>query len=276
MLWQKIRNYSKKYKVILAIIGAIVAIVAITYLAKIGYIYYRRHDNNLTVGFVTDIHAGNKKSKEKGSTSGVIFPQNFEKNLTSAFKDMQYDHYIISLGDNVDDSKQCQQYVDQLHKIARGYNVLWTKGNHDKDACFPLLSSKRYFYIDDRDWRIMIIDNSHWYPKDQRGKMKDQIGVIDAEQMDWIKNALNTDKKVLVAMHLPIFDDNGESKEFTIRPDYVEFKKMLEEKGNVKYVLAGHYHNHNWQKEENGITYYILPSLELEGGEGFHMTLQLE
>ncbi len=272
IFWEKL----KKYKVGLKIVGLFAALAVITYLANTGYIYYRRHSGPLTIGFVTDIHSGKTKTKEKGSTSGVIFPWNFEKNLKSALNDMRYDHYIIALGDNVDQRKNCQKYAGDLKRITRGYNVLWVKGNHDVDACFPYLSSKRYFYLDDRDWRIMIIDNSHWYPKDQRSHVKDKIGVIDQEQLDWIKNALNTDKKVLIAMHIPIFDDNGQGKEFTIRPDYVEFKKMLEERRNVKYVLAGHYHNDNWQHEENGITYYILPSIELQGGEGYHMVLKLE
>jgi predicted MPP superfamily phosphohydrolase len=237
--------------------------------------YIDKHDNNLLIGFVTDIHAGSGATKEKGS--GTITPDHFEKNLKSALNDMEEADYIIALGDNIDKKKNCQKYADQLKKMTSDFDVLWVKGNHDKDACFPLLSQKDYYYKDFKDWRIIIINNSYWYPKSQRRSMgKDKIGMIDQEQLNWIKSSLQTDKKVLIAMHIPMWNDNGKGQPYTLRNDYVDFKKMLEDSGNVKYVLAGHYHDNNWIHEENGIVYYILPSIEQEGSEGYHMMLKLE
>jgi hypothetical protein len=228
----------------------------------------------LDIGFVTDIHAGSLPTKEKGS--GTITPDNFEKNLALAFKNINDADYVIALGDNIDQRQDCQTYADRLKEITKGYNMIWVKGNHDKDACFPYLSSKpAYYYIDDGTWRIIIVNNSYWYSKDQRNHGKDNIGFIEQPQLDWLKNALDTDKKVLVAMHVPMFNDNGDGKEFTLRKDYVDFKKMLEKNGNVRYVFSGHYHNDNWHLEENGINYYILPSLEQQGHEGYSMVLKL-
>ncbi len=252
-------------------IAAIVAVVIYNYVDA----YVDEHDNELIVGFVTDIHAGSAPTREKGS--GIISPSHFRENLTKALNSMQDEDYVIALGDNLDQRQDCQKYADDLKKITQGYDILWVKGNHDKDACFPYLYSKKYYYLDIKDWRIMIIDNSSWYPKDQRQKMgRDEIGLIDQTQLDWIKNTLNTDRKVLIAMHVPMWNDNGPDKPFTLRKDYVDFKKMIEEHGNVRYVLAGHYHDDNWRLEENGINYYILPSVEQQGQEGYQMTLKLE
>jgi hypothetical protein len=237
----------------------------------------RSHDNQLKVGFVTDIHAGNKKSKEKGS--GLIYPMHFRQNMISALDDMKYDDYVISLGDNLDVERGCQKYIAELKGMTKDFNFLWTKGNHDKDACFPSLSPNGYYYyyLDVNDWRLIILDNTGWYTKDQKlaADSPNSIGVIESAEMDWIRNALKTDRKVLIGIHVPLWDDNGNGN-FSVRPDYVDFKKMLEDSGNVKYVLSGHYHNDDWEHEENGITYYILPSIEQDGFEGYHMTLTLE
>ncbi|MEI6650084.1 MAG: metallophosphoesterase [Candidatus Moraniibacteriota bacterium] len=275
-----IRSLFGNRKRLTSIIGIIliVAIVFFTKDASYGaYLkYVRSHDNELKIGFVTDIHAGNKASKEKGS--GLIYPMHFRENMTSALDDMRNDDYIVTLGDNLDVEKGCQKYIDELHKMTKNFDVLWTKGNHDKDACFPSLESRgNYYSVDVKDWRLVVLDNSSWYTDEERASngSQNRIGSIDAGQMAWLKDSLKTDKKILIAIHVPIWDDNGNGN-YSMRTDYLDLKKMLEDSGNVKYVLSGHYHNDDWKHEENGITYYILPSIEQEGSEGYHMTLKLE
>jgi predicted MPP superfamily phosphohydrolase len=273
-MYTKIRSILKKNPRKLAIAFFLISasVIAMVYLADDVDAYLDKNDNELIIGFVTDIHAGLEPTKKKGS--GIIAPADFEKNLTTALKSMKDEDYVIALGDNIDQRGDCQKYADKLKEITKGYDMLWVKGNHDKDACFPFLSSELQYYIDKNGWRIIVVNNSYWYPKDQRNKGKDNIGFIEQPQIDWLKNALNTDKKVLIAMHIPMFNDNGDGKSFTLRKDYVDFKKMLEEHGNVKYVFSGHYHNDNWHMEENGINYYILPSVSQQGYEGYQMTLR--
>jgi predicted MPP superfamily phosphohydrolase len=263
----------KKIAIVFSVLA--VALFSWTYVADWVDAYADKHDGELKIGFVTDIHAGSGKTKEKGS--GTISPANFEANMESALKDMdkQDADYVVALGDNLDGRNHCDEYSDRLKAVTKGYDMKWVKGNHDKDACFGFLSKEKNYYFDSNGWRIIIFDNASWYPKSQRSLVKDKIGYIRPEAMTFLKDALNTDKKVLIAMHIPMWDDNGHNP-FTLRADYVDFKKMLEEQGNVKYVLSGHYHDNNWKHEENGITYHILPSIEQVGEEGYHLVLKLE
>jgi predicted MPP superfamily phosphohydrolase len=189
---------------------------------------------------------------------------------------MKQDDYIIALGDNIDRREKCNVMAQKLNDLTKNYNVLWTKGNHDKEACFSFLAPKRYYYVDVQDWRFLIIDNADWFNKDQRSEHSNDIGMISAEEMAWIKDSLKTDKKVLISMHVPLWSKGDGNDNYAVRSDYVDFKKMLEDSGNVKYVLSGHYHNANWNHEENGIHYYILPSIDQQNFEGAHLSLDIE
>jgi 3',5'-cyclic AMP phosphodiesterase CpdA len=256
---------------------SIIAIPAIIVVLAAGYFSFGYYNNHRTIelGIITDIHAGSQDMRDDSiEPNNILLPSNYKKNLESALPEMKKDDLILTLGDNL--NVPSEKYTEELKKITAGYPMVWTKGNHDKPEFFKLLSDKNYYYVDKNNWRIIVLDNSASDPNvELLNGAYDHKGYIDPDQMDWLKNALKTEKKIVVAMHVPVFDRfNLDSA--AIYPEQENLVKLFEESGNVKYVLAGHFHVYNWHKEINGINYYIVPSISLEGGEGYYMQLELK
>jgi 3',5'-cyclic AMP phosphodiesterase CpdA len=213
----------------------------------------------ITVGIVTDIHAGPDENghKEVGNENAIVHPVAY-KNSLKPLLDSKPD-LIITLGDNVNDNDKCHPYADNLKLLFSKFNVLWGRGNHDKD-CFPFFSSQNYYYqdYDNTGWRIIMLD--------------DDIDV-DANEISWLKETLKTDKKVLIATHVPFFSPSRD--ENTLLPQYTDAEKVISESGNVRYVLSGHLHSRLWDKVYNGVHYYILPSVSGDAYPKYFMKLTL-
>lgn len=243
-------------------------IAGIVFLAAIAGLYYEfvwlakpniENKKKLDVAIVTDIHAGSGKNghNEISNEDAVVHPQDYKNNLKPLL-DSKPD-LIITLGDNVNDNTKCQPYADDLKNLLSKFNVLWGKGNHDKD-CFPNFSNQNYYYHDynSAGWRIIMLDHDI---------------DIDANELSWLKETLKTDKKVLINTHVPFFSPSRD--ENTLLPQYTEVEKAISSAGNVKYVFMGHLHSRLWDKEYNGVHYYILPSVSGDTYPRYFMKLEL-
>lgn len=210
----------------------------------------------LAVVIVTDIHAGSAKESHKEMAS--VFPRDFAKNIQPAIRSNP--DLIITLGDNVDDNNECHPWADELKATLSSFNVLWAKGNHDKD-CFPVFNSQNYYYhdYDNAGWRIVMLD--------------DDID-IDPQELTWLKEALRTDKKVLIVTHVPFFSPSRD--EDALLPQYANAEKVIAESGNVQYVFMGHLHSRLWDKVYDGVHYYILPSVSGDQYPQYFMKLLLK
>ena len=102
-------------KLLIIFFSAVTIAIAVFYLPGAIDAYLDKHDNELIIGFITDIHAGSAKTTEKGS--GIITPANFEKNMTTAFKNMRDADYVVALGDNIDRKKGCQ-IVNRINLVS--------------------------------------------------------------------------------------------------------------------------------------------------------------
>jgi predicted phosphodiesterase len=207
--------------------------------------------NAFSLGIVTDIHAGGQK-KRKMTELNVIYPNKYTKFLKKLVKEKP--DYILTLGDNTNKSET--KYAKKVKKLIP--NAMFTRGNHDGPKSFAVFSSESYYYRDIENWRIVVLYTS---PESLA------CGTIDEAQMDWLKNTLNTDRKILVSMHIPIFNEAGQ---FCTSP-----LKEVFEKYQVKFVYSGH--THFWEKtlEENGVTYNALRALSLRKGSGYYKIINL-
>jgi len=255
----------KKYlKLILPSKKRELIIISIVLLLAAGFLYYAlwlakpdlKNKKSISVAVVTDIHVGPEKKGH--SESAVVHPKEYKNNLKPLI-DWSPD-LIITLGDNVNNNDKCHPYADDLIKLMDRFNVLWGKGNHDKD-CFPTFSSQNYYYrdYDKAGWRIVMLDHDI---------------DIDPEELGWLRETLKTDKKVLVVTHVPFFSPSRD--ENTLLPQYAEVEKVISEAGNVKYVFMGHLHSRLWDKEYNGVHYYILPSVSGEEYPQYFMKIVLD
>lgn len=255
-------------------IGIMLAVIIIA--LGTAKIIFDKHEKNkmITIGVVTDIHAGNQDVRKEGlEENNILYPINFEKNLKSALENMKDCDYVLTLGDNLNSSSK--KYAEKLKKTTDGFRIIWTKGNHENDETFKLFHEPtNYYFIDKGKWRIIVLDNGNIdhsvnYTKEEYIPR----GYMEPEQVEWLKEALKTDHKIVISMHVPIFDRFNLG---TIYPSQEYLARMFEESGNVKYVLAGHFHIENWHEKINGIDYYVIPSLSLERKEGYYIKLELD
>lgn len=177
--------------------------------------------NALSVGVITDIHAGGKKTRKSGTS--VVYPKKAVQYFERAVQEMQKKDVdlIVSLGDTTQSGEK--KYYNQLKKVAGKYRtkVLWIKGNHDSKY-FSILSPSTYFY--DKDQVRFIILNTGLCTKSQMN-----AGCLDQSQVDFLN--LNKTENTVILQHVP-----------PLIPDKCEF--------NIKYVaeddmrvLAGHWHS---------------------------------
>lgn len=242
-----------------------VAVPVFLLIIAVGFLYFSfvylpkpniENRKSIDVAIVADIHAGSGKNGH--SESAIVHPKEYKNNLKPLI-DSKPD-LIITLGDNVNDNDKCHPYADDLKTLLARFNVFWGKGNHDKD-CFPTFADKDYYYHDyaNAGWRIIMLDHNI---------------DIDATELNWLKDALKTDKQVLIATHVPFFSPSRD--ENRLLPQYTEVEKVISESGNVKYVFTGHLHSRLWDKMYNGVHYYILPSVSGDEYPNYFMQLQLK
>jgi 3',5'-cyclic AMP phosphodiesterase CpdA len=269
-VFKKIIDKKNRNKISAIFLVAIIFLI----LGGISFEKYER-EKTITIGVIADIHAGSQDVRDDSiEPNNILHPSNFETNLKKALNEMKGDDLIIALGDNTNTGSS--KYGEMLKKITSPFPFVWVKGNHDTEESFAVLSPKKYYYTDKGKWRIVVLDNSESDPNAEitNNDAYDQKGYIDPDQMNWLKDALKTEKKIVISMHVPIFDRfNLDSA--TVYPQQENLVKLFEKSGNVKYVLSGHFHVYNFNREINGIQYYVLPSLELDGQEGYFATIKL-
>jgi predicted phosphodiesterase len=184
-------------------------------------------DETLLVGWTTDVHCG-KEKKLKIEDKNVVYPARACENFPEALKRMkdQGAEIVVDTGDISNSGDQ--ESIDRMEKAAEeiGVKLLVSWGNHD---------GGRYenYFVDRKGWRLVIIG-------DLNGTMTD-------EQAIWLENALQTEKKKLVAIHVPIYL----YKTWEIQNTRLE---EILSKNKVNLVLSGHWH-HAWERDLNGVRY---------------------
>ncbi len=172
------------------------------------------------------------------------------------------DSLIITAGDNTDASsiKNKKKAIasrkaskEKLLSLVGEREVLWANGNHDRET---YLSGREYYSYDKDNWRIIVIHTTEITKK--------------KKQYNWLVEQLKTDKKIMVVMHHPIFN----RKSHKLISGYKKIEKLFS-KNKVQYVLSGHWHEDNWTRVYNGVTYKALHGLTYENGVHYE-TMNLE
>lgn len=231
-----------------------------------------------SLGIVSDIHAGSK-SVVSERRKNWYYPSRYCDNLEGVKKSGA--DYILTLGDNTLNGRESE--AKKIIDCLKGYAVIWTKGNHDKEAAWKHFNAPNYYSKEVGDWKIIVLDSSKKFPGGSGG--------FRSEQLLWLEKELLCSDKVLIAMHHNIFqyelifpklDDTIFSKYLrppeiaTAYSEYDLFKHMLETSGKVRYVYSGHLHGRRGCKKIDGITYCSVSALSLKNAEGYFSVLSLE
>jgi predicted phosphodiesterase len=271
---EKIETPKKNILTKLSLASGIVIFLVVSFFA--GYLFLQKKSaaETLKIGAIADIHASQQKSKTAPSEPrNVILPANFEKNLKTALQGTKDCDFTLILGDN--SYNNTEKYIARLKELAQDYPVLWVKGNHDQAEIFKNLSENNYYYVDKNNWRIIILDNSTFVPEELKNteEVFTDRGWISPEQLTWLKNSLQTEKQVLIAMHVPIFQVTNIDN---LRPEQEELEKIFKESGNIKHVVFGHFHFYDQIMEKYGIQYHFISSVSLENNEGHYAIIELK
>lgn len=222
------------------------------------------------IGWITDIHAD--RFKRRTVDSGTVYPRQYEDYVPKVFDALRARGVdtVIATGDNVNSGDT--NYSHALSRIAqeKHMRVIWIAGNHDSDASMVSLGfpkGKYYSFTDYGNTRIIALDDA----KVTRAT-GDYSGALDDEQLAWLRSALQTDRQVIIAMHIPIFPL---SLDPVVMSPYAEFERLIHESGNVKMVFSGHFHI-PWQKEYDGIHYYGEAALTHDDFKGAYGLIDLQ
>ncbi len=262
----------QKNKIFITSVLFIFVIILFAGALKIVFFCASKKHTPVKIGWVTDIHAGGQRER-KQTEKNITFPREYSKYLDAVFKKMKAEgiNFVITSGDNTDKGEN--KYAEKLVAIAREneMNVLWTKGNHDreKNGIMKQLGLEKNYYTFDigNDVRIIILNNAKidTYPN----------GEIDAEQFEWFKDVLKNTrrgKKIIISMHVPIIEP---TKNFVITPQYKEFEKLLRKNNNIIFVLFGHRHM-EFNAKINGVHYWAGNPLTLKDHLGSYYILDID
>ncbi len=227
-------------------------------------------NRSVKIGWVSDIHAD--RFKRRQVESGLLYPRQYSDYLSKVFDAMRKQgiNTVISTGDNVNSGDDW--YAKDLARIAhqKDMHIIWTKGNHDTIHSMTALGviGNKYFYVDYLNTRIVVLDDT--VGMEQTGNYD---GGIDSDQINWLREALKTNKPVVIAMHIPIFQMHT-GKDTVVIGKYAELEKILHNSGNVKMIISGHWHI-PWQKQYDGLNFYGEGALTREGMKGDYAIIDL-
>jgi len=180
---------------------------------------------------IADIHNGN--GVRKTSETNVLYPKHGNRYFKEALrraKESRVDACIV-LGDNAKLGKRKE--AQKLAKTAKksGVRVIWVKGNHDSIKSQRELYARTNYVVDFSGVRVIVLDSNAINISSNGG--------VSAANRRFYQRALNTDKKIILAMHHPPFQKNIASHPWNHEYDWIG--------DEPDYVVGGHYHT-GWRK----------------------------
>lgn len=178
--------------------------------------------------------------------------------------------FVMFTGDLVNKPKvgELQEFIKHVSKL----NCPWyaVDGNHDISIDGPL-TKKKFVEVLKANNKNMKSDNIYYAFTPKKGFRViclDSIidykltcnGEYSKEEMDWLKEELDSHKKdvVILCTHVPILEPFS-SPQHKLNNEF-EVKKLLKSYTNPIIVLQGHYHCTRARQDDN-IVYISTPSL---------------
>ena len=171
---------------------------------------------------ISDQHTGTKKNVKMNM--GIF------QNKVSEIRDKKPD-IIISCGDEAYNGE-----ISMYAIMQKMDGIVWVKGDDDKKYNL----SPANYTKDFDDVRVIVLDDSN--------------GKLSGSQINFLKNAEDTEKDVIIAMHVPPLNKN-------VKPDLKKWKTFYPAlTPNVKMVVSGHWHAYR-RTTWNGIKFIVVPPM---------------
>lgn len=192
--------------------------------------------------------------KDKGFSSYEAMRDFYYEEYIKSFFQQRSDLYV-SLGDltNTGDSNEYELINKLIEKHGQDKKFLSLLGNHDtyvqnKEEVINNYRMERYGSISAAGICVIYLDST------RERSMTDWSGVIDDEQLYWLKETLSTtqDKTAVVFSHHPVYGTTDASTEekASIVPDS-SIKEVVESYKGKGYFFNGHTHVESIVEIEN-------------------------
>lgn len=201
--------------------------------------YFAKGDRGLTalsgirIVQLTDMHLF---ASTEGQLLGMNTDHSFNEVLKLVRSRVPAMDLILATGDLSQDGSETSYQRLKSYLGAFDVPYYWLSGNHDQNSMLNRMSqstSASEPIIDVGEWRIVMLDSS----------VAEQVhGFLDDDQLQVLKQALVTDKHVLICCHHhPIPMGSQWIDNIGIR-NSADFMDIIESSPNVKAVLWGHVH----------------------------------
>ena len=174
------------------------------------------------------------------STEGDLLGMKTEHSLdcvVSLVREKTPDFDVVLATGDISQDGSLESY-DRMKKKLQGFQVpfYWLSGNHDQDDVITKASEGTdalQKIIDYPHWRIVMLDSS----------VNEKVhGYLKQKELDLLKDALQTDKHVLVCFHHHPINVGARWIDNIGVQNASEFLDLIQDQSHVKGVLWGHVH----------------------------------
>lgn len=226
---------------------------------------------SIKFGLFSDLHSNLPGTEERGYGSRSLSDM---RNGLARFESAGAD-FAICLGDMTQPARDKAEQYQQIRDIVSEWNsyrmpVHAVFGNHEFQQLswqevFEIWNVKRgYFSFDLGEIRFLILDTN--IRPDGVHFSEDDFdwcyGIIDQEQIQWLKEQLSEKKRTFIFTHANLhFDPTDEHVQFYQIVNHEEVVTILADAGCVDTVFQGHHHTY-WAGRKDGIRFVNISSPE--------------
>ena len=233
------------------------------------YVPIARNSDELTIGFITDLHVFNGASANKLADPFTNRIYNFVKKMNN---EIVPDFMLIN-GDVIEGTKiPANTGIKQLQLVKNIFNFskiqkYWVPGNHDLrsvtkqqwESVLGINYLRKSFEL--RNYKIIILD-SNFTEKDNNVSPGNGYtrGHVSREEIKWLEKELkNTDKKTIIFIHHPPLSDVDFKSDLKLLDNATELKELFP-KYAVLAVFGGHVED-LYSEKTDGVQYFSIPGI---------------
>lgn len=231
-----------------------------------------RNSNELTIGFITDLHTISRKLNDNSIGLRDVFTNRINYFVEKMNNETVPDFMLIN-GDIAEGTRDRTALVIKKMQLIKklfdrtAIQKYWVPGNHDLRA----ITKKQWKAIlginylkksfDLKDYKIIILDsNFNADDTDAAPGNGYTRGKVSAEEIKWLKKELkDTDKKTIVFIHHPPFWDVDFRPNDGLIENAQELRSIFSEYG-VLAVFGGHLEELYHEKVDD-VNYFVLPGI---------------
>ncbi len=228
-----------------------------------------RNYDELTIGFITDLHVFNGASANKLADPFANRIYHFVKKMNNEI----VPDFILINGDVIEGTKiPANTSLRQLQLVKNIFNFSkiqkhWVLGNHDLRSvtkqqwqnALGINYLRKSFEL--RNYKIIILD-SNFTEKDKNVSPGNGYtrGHVSREEIKWLEKELkNTDKKTIIFIHHPPLSNVDFKSDLKLLDNATELRELFA-KYDVLAVFSGHIED-LYSEKSDGVQYFSIPGI---------------